>query len=815
MRNKLMLLAMVVIMPFLAMAQYAISGKVTDEKTGETLPGAHVMMENTLKSTITSQNGEFQITQLTKGDYNLTISYVGYETLKQTVTVSGNATISFTMKPSVFLQDEVIIQGTRAGERTPMTVQNITKDEIKSLNMGQDVPFLINSSPSVVTTSDAGTGIGYTGMRIRGSDMNRINITINGVPLNESETHAVYWVDLPDFASSVDNIQIQRGVGTSTNGAGAFGATINLQTNKPSTEAYTELGQTFGSFNSRKSTISAGTGLINKGWVVEARASKITSDGYVDRGSANLNSIYGSASYYGVKDLIKFVAFTGHEITYQAWNGIPFDSLKTNRRYNSMGEYTDSQGKTQYYNNEVDNYRQDHFQGFYSHEFSKKLVLNTALFYTKGFGYYEEYKEDQSFANYGLSDILVNAGSINIGGQNIPVTGNTIDATNLIRRKYLDNDFYGLVYSLVYTTPKSKFIFGGSANEYKGANYGQVIWAQFASNSDINYEWYRSTGDKTDFNVYAKLDQKISHNLNLYVDLQYRNIDHKIKGTDGDLRDITQDHSFNFFNPKFGLFYDLDANNNLYASFAVAHREPSRDNFTDANPAKPEPVAEKLNDLEAGWDYKNRAVNFSANMYYMNYDNQLVLTGQINDVGSAVMENVKNSYRFGVEFNAALILSQQFTWKGNLALSENKIKNFTEYVDDWDNGGQKINPLGTKDLAFSPNSIAFQQLSFAPCKHFSIAFETKYVGKQYIDNTSSNDRSLHSYIVNNLRTEFNFKTKYVRMVTLTLALNNFLNEKYESNAWVYRYYESGQYNKMDGYFPQAGINLMGGITLRF
>ena len=803
MRNKLMLLAMVVIMPFLAMAQYAISGKVMDGTTGEALTGAHIILENRLNSSVTSQNGEFTIKQLTKGTYILTISYVGYETLEQKVVVEANANVMIKLTPSVNLQDEVIIQGTRANERTPMTVQNITKAEIKSLNMGQDVPFLINSSPSVVTTSDAGTGIGYTGMRIRGSDMNRINITINGVPLNESETHAVYWVDLPDFASNVDNIQIQRGVGTSTNGAGAFGATINLQTNKPSTEPYAELGQTFGSFNSRKSTASAGTGLINNGWYVDARASKITSDGYVDRGSANLNSIYGSASYYGVKDLFKFIAFTGHEITYQAWNGIPFDSLKTNRRYNSMGEYTDANGNIKYYNNEVDNYKQDHFQTFYSHEFNKKLVLNTALFYTKGFGYYEEYKENQSFNSYGLNDIILNGGSVNI------------NSTNLIRRKYLDNDFYGLVYSLVYTAPKSRLVFGGSTNEYKGSNYGQIIWSQFASNSEINHEWYRSTGDKTDFNVYAKLDQKISQKLNLYVDLQYRGIDHKIKGTDGDLRDITQNHTFSFFNPKFGLFYDLNANSSLYASFAIAHREPSRDNFTDADPLKPEPVAEKLNDIEAGWNMKTGSLNFSTNVYYMNYNNQLVLTGQINDVGSAVMENVKNSYRLGIEFNTALVLTNQLSWKANLTLSENKIKNFTEYVDNWDNGGQKINSLGTKDLAFSPNSVAFQQLTFAPCKHFSIAFESKYVGKQYIDNTSSNDRSLHSYIVNNLRTEFNFKTKYVRLVTINLALNNLFNEKYESNAWVYRYVESGQYNKMDGYFPQAGLNLMAGITLKF
>ena len=815
MRKNLMLLVVVVIMPFLTMAQYSISGKVMDEKTGESLPGANVSLENTLKSTITSQNGTFHINRLINGEYNLTISYVGYETTNQKVVVEGNVTVNFQLKPSVYLQDEVIVQGTRANERTPMTVQNISKDEIKSLNMGQDVPFLINSSPSVVTTSDAGTGIGYTGMRIRGTDMNRINITVNGIPLNEAETHAVYWVDLPDFASSVDNIQIQRGVGTSTNGAGAFGATINLQTNKPSTEAYTELGQTFGSFNTHKTTASAGTGLINKRWIVEARGSKINSDGYVDRATANLASIYGSASYYGVKDLFKVIAFTGHEITYQAWNGIPYDSLKTNRRYNSMGSYTDSNGVQQYYKNQVDNYKQDHFQTLYTHEFNKRWVLNTALFYTKGFGYYEEFKENQSFSNYGLNDILVNAGSINNGGVIIPVTGGKIDATNLIRRKYLDNDFYGMVYSLVYTSPYSRIVFGGSNNAYKGNNYGQIIWADFASNAAIDHEWYRSTGDKKDYNVYLKMDQKIGQKVNLYVDLQYRAIDYKIKGTDGNLRDITQKHNYGFFNPKIGLFYDLNANNNLFASFAVAHREPSRDNFTDANLTKPIPVAEKLNDLEMGWNYKTRTVNFSTNVYYMNYVNQLVLTGQINDVGSAVMENVKDSYRLGIEFNASLILNRQFSWKGNLTLSKNKIKNFTEFVDNWDTWGQNINPLGTTDLAFSPNKVAFQQLTFSPCKHWSLAFESKYVGKQYIDNTSSNERLLHAYIVHNLRTELNFKTKYVRLVTLTLALNNLLNEKYETNAWIYRYVESGHYTKMDGYFPQAGLNLMGGITLRF
>jgi iron complex outermembrane receptor protein len=810
-----MLLTLVVVLPVFAMAQFTIKGKVTDAKTGEELPGASVFVENTLKSTITSPNGRFSINLQKNGKYTVTVTYVGYEPSHIKIDSKNNKELDIKLNSSIYLQDEVIIQGTRANEKTPMAVQNITKREIKSLNLGQDIPFLISSAPSVVTTSDAGAGVGYTGMRIRGTDMNRINVTLNGIPLNDAESHGVYWVDLPDFASSVDNLQIQRGVGTSTNGAGAFGASINLQTSKPSSEAFAEVSQSFGSFNTRKTTVSAGTGILSNHWSVEARASQINSDGYVDRASSNLISLYGSAAYYGLRDLFKFTAFSGKEITYQSWNGIPFDSLKTNRRYNSMGEYTDTNGKTQYYNNEVDNYKQDNFQVHYSHEFSKHLLLNTALHYTKGFGYYEEYKENQFFQNYGLGNILVDGTEIKMGNEIIPVINGKIDSTNLIRRKYLDNDFYGMSYSLLYTAPTTRFTFGGSNNSYFGKSYGQIIWAQFASDGAINHQWYYSTGDKKDYNMYAKLEQKLGEKINLYVDMQYRIIDYKIKGTDTDLRNITQSHYFNFFNPKVGLFADLNENNNIYASFAVAHREPNRDNFVDANPLKPEPKAEELNDLEMGWNIKSQSFNFNANFYYMYYNNQLVLTGQINDVGNPVMENVSKSYRMGLELISKVNINKHFSWNGNITFSRNKIENFTEYVDDWDTWGQKINSLGTTDLAFSPNTVAFQQLTYAPVQNLSFSFESKYVGKQFIDNTSSNDRILHSFFVNNFRTEYHFKTKFARLITLNLALNNLFSEKYETNAWVYRYYEANQYKKEDGYFPQAGFNLMAGVTIKF
>ncbi len=815
MRKLFMLLAAVVVLPAFAMAQFTIKGKVTDAKTGEELPGAHVFVENTLKSTVTLPNGRFSINLQKNGNYTVTVTYVGYEPFHINTDSKSNKELDIKLKTNIYLQDEVIIQGTRAGEKTPMAVQNIPKREIKSLNLGQDIPFLLNSSPSVVTTSDAGASVGYTGMRIRGTDMNRINVTLNGIPLNDAESHNVYWVDIPDFASSVDNLQIQRGVGTSTNGAGAFGASINLQTSKPSNEPFAEVNQSFGSFNTRKTTISASTGLLNNHWSVEARASKINSDGYVDRASSNLTSLYGSAAYYGVKDLFKFTAFSGKEITYQSWNGIPSDSLKTNRRYNSMGEYTDAQGKTQYYDNEVDNYKQDYYQVHYSHEFNKHLLLNTALHYTKGYGYYEEYKEAQSFANYGLENILVDGTELKIGDQIIPIKNGKIDTTNLIRRKYLDNNFYGMSYSLIYTTPSTRFTFGGSNNSYYGKSYGQIIWAQFASNGAINHEWYYSTGDKKDYNMYAKLEQQLGEKVNLYVDMQYRIIDYKIKGTDTDLRNITQNHYFNFFNPKVGLFADLNESNNIYASFAVAHREPNRSNFVDANPLKPEPKAEALNDLEAGWNYKSQSFNFNANFYYMDYKDQLVLTGQINDVGSAVMENVSKSYRIGLELIAKVNINNHFSWNGNVTFSKNKIKNFTEYVDDWDTWGQKINSLGTTDLAFAPNTVAFQQLTYSPIRNLGFSFESKYVGKQFIDNTSSNDRKLNSFFVNNFRTEYHFKTKFARLITLNLALNNLFGEKYETNAWVYRYYKAGQYKKTDGYFPQAEFNLMAGVTFRF
>jgi len=810
-----MLLTAIVVLPVFAMAQFTITGKVTDARTHEELPGAHVFVENTLKSTITSPNGRFNINLQKKGKYTVTVTYVGYDPFHINIDSDNNLALDIKLKSSVYIQDEVIIQGTRAGEKTPMAVQNISKREIKSLNLGQDIPFLLNSAPSVVTTSDAGAGVGYTGMRIRGTDMNRINVTLNGIPLNDAESHSVYWVDLPDFASSVDNLQIQRGVGTSTNGAGAFGASINLQTSKPSSEAFAEVSQSFGSFNTRKTTVSAGTGLLNNHWSVEARASKINSDGYVDRASSNLTSLYGSAAYYGVKDLLKFTAFSGKEITYQSWNGIPSDSLKTNRRYNSMGEYTDAKGKTQYYDNEVDNYKQDYYQAHYSHEFNKHLLLNTALHYTKGYGYYEEYQANQAFQNYGLENILVNGTELKIGDEIIPIKNGKIDTTNLIRRKYLDNNFYGMSYSLIYTTPSTRFTFGGSNNSYNGKSYGQIIWAQFASNGAINHEWYYSTGDKKDYNMYAKLEQQLGKMVNLYVDMQYRIIDYKIKGTDTGLRNITQNHYFNFFNPKVGLFADLNESNNIYASFAVAHREPNRDNFEKANPLRPEPTAEQLNDIELGWNYKSQIFNFNANFYYMDYKNQLVLTGQINDVGAAVMENVSKSYRMGLELIAKVNINNHFRWNGNITFSQNKIKNFTEYVDNWDTWGQEINSLGTTNLAFSPNTVAFQQLTYAPNNNLAFSFESKYVGKQFIDNTSSNDRILNSFFVNNFRAEYHFKTKFAKLITLNLALNNLFSEKYETNAWVYRYYQSGQYKKSDGYFPQAGFNLMTGVTVRF
>jgi len=789
MNKKLLLFAMWAILPWAAFSQFTLTGKITDKHSSGVLSGANIRLDNTYIATFSDADGNFALKKLKKGTYTLKVTYLGFLDYTQQVILTQNTSLNIELIKNPILEEGVIISATRVTGNQPGTVRNISKMELKQQNLGQDLPYLIENTPSVVTTSDAGTGIGYTGMRIRGTDMTRVNVTLNGIPYNEAESQEVYFVDIPDIGSSVDNMQIQRGVGTSTNGPAAFGASINIQTLKVNPEPYGEVNSSAGSFNSFKNSISFGTGLINKHWSIDGRLSKVSSDGYMDHSSSDLKSFFVSATYLGKKSLLKFNIFSGKEITHLAWNGVPSDSLNTNRTYNEFS-----------FPNETDNYQQDHYQLFYSKEINDNLNVNAALHYTKGQGYYEQYQANASLADFGLDTLFMG--------------NDTISQTNLFHRKWMNNDFYGATYSLEYKKNKLSATLGGAYNQYDGDHYGRVIWTQLAYNPEINHQWYDNTCFKKDFNSFLKVNYQLNAKLNLYGDLQYRYVNYKLNGKDDDGKDLAQQHNYNFLNPKAGINYDLDQQNNFYFSFGIAQREPNRSNFKDAD-LDNLPKPELLNDYELGYNFKSATIALGVNFYYMDYKDQLVLTGKINDVGAAIMTNVPKSYREGMELNATLKPLNWFNWQANFTLSRNKIKNFTEYVDNWDLGGQIENKLGTTDLSFSPEVLANNMFTFIPFKNFSISYESKYVGKQYIDNTSSDDRKLSDYFLNNIRLHYSFSSHLIKEIGFNLMVNNIFSEKYESNAWVYRYYYENTYQKTDGYFPQAYINFLAGVNLRF
>ncbi len=785
------------------MGQLVINGKVTDQETSEPLAGAHIILENTFMATVSSSTGTFKMSGLKPGNYQVRISYIGYESFSALLHVNKDTSLQIGLNPSAIMGSEVIVTATRAADNSPTTYSTITRKEIGQVNLGQDMPYLLQTSPSVVTTSDAGNGIGYSNMRIRGTDLTRINVTINGIPLNDSESHGVWWVDLPDFASSAESIQIQRGVGTSTNGAAAFGASVNIRTDDPETLPYSEVSASAGSFDTYKLTFKAGTGLIKNKWAFDGRFSRIYSGGYIDRASADLNSYSLSGGYFGKKAIIRLMVVSGIEETYQAWDGVPGYMLDTNRTYNGLGAYYDEEGNLKYYKDQTDNYRQTHYHLNWLQNLDKNWNLTSALHYTRGIGYYEEYKMDQDFSGYGLAYPV-------IGGE-------TIYSTDLIRRRFLDNHFYGFTFGLNYDDKnRITATIGGAVNYYDGGHYGEVIWAEYSSTLDKNYRWYESTAGKTDANLYGKINWQAAEKLSLYGDLQLRGIIYRIDGYDNDLRDITQDHDYLFFNPKIGAFLQFNDKNQAYLSVSVGNREPNRSTLIDANPALPEPKPETLYNLETGYRFSSRVMSASANLYGMYYHDQLVLTGRINDVGDPVMENVDKSYRAGVELAFAVKILRNLRWDVNTTLSSNKILDFTEYVDNWDQWpNQVVTNLGKTNIAFSPSVTGSSILAWEVIKDLNISFISKYVGKQFIDNTSSDDRKLDPYFVNDLLISYNLKPKNIRQLGFSLKINNLFNAEYESNAWVYRYYTDTGFSKYDGYFPQAGINFLGGVDLRF
>lgn len=686
--------------------------------------------------------------------------------------------------------ENIEITSIRASDKAPFTKTNLDKEQLAKVNLGQDLPFVLNQTPSVVVNSDAGNGVGYTGIHIRGTDASRINVTLNGIPYNDAESQGTFFVDMPDITSSVNSIQIQRGVGTSTNGAGAFGATINLSTNEVNKEKYLELSNSYGSFNTWKNTLKVGSGLLANHFLIDARVSRITSDGYIDRATSNLKSLYFSTAYINEKSSLRFNIISGKEKTYQAWNGVPESYLDSDRTYNSSG--TEKPGTP--YANETDNYIQTHYQLFYNHKINSLFSYNIAAFLSRGKGYYENYKADQSFEDYSLPNIINGS--------------DTITSTDLVKRLWLDNYFYGSVFSMQYHKNKTDFTFGGGYTEYDGKHYNIVSWAQ--QGFPANYKYFNAPATKNDFNLYAKLMQSLGAGFTGFLDLQGRFIKYKIDGFK-DRPDIRIKENYSFFNPKAGISFNKN-NYQVYLSFAVATKEPNRDDFEAGVNQIPKP--ETLYDVEFGIEKKNELFTYGATFYYMNYHNQLVNTGKINDVGAYTRTNTPHSYRAGVEFQGTSIVTKWMNIMRNIAFSRNKIKNFTEYIDDYDNGNQKQNQYQNTNISFSPDVVGSASVNFIPLKNGEINLQSKYVGRQYLDNTSHISRSLDPYFVENVRFSYSLLKKVFKQVDFIFQVNNVFNNLYEPNGYTYNYISDGRLDVENYYFPMAGINFMAAINIK-
>lgn len=771
-------------------------GQVLDQESKLPLWGASISILGSPMGTISDSKGYFSLNS-TSGKSKIKISFLGYEPMEL---LAENA-IHVNLKRSNFLQDEVVVRSTRADENSAMAYSNVSASELGKSNLGQDMPNLLNFTPSVVTTSDAGAGVGYTGIRIRGSDATRVNVTINGIPVNDSESQGTYWVNMPDFASSVNSVQIQRGVGTSTNGAGAFGGSVNMQTNTFEGKAYAEINASGGSFGTLKTTLKVGSGLLGGKFTVDGRLSRIVSDGYIDRASSNLQSAYVSAAYFGKKSFVRFNYFLGKEKTFQSWYGTP--ESRVNGSLTEMQSYIDrnylstaeaenllKSGRTyNYYTyaNQTDNYAQDHVQLLTNHRLSNAWNVDLNLHYTYGRGYYEEFRPKTALENYGINSKII---------------------TDLVRQKWLDNDFYGSTFSLNYEgSTKIKLNFGGAWNRYIGRHYGLITEGNLLPTTYRGYEWYRSRSQKTDLNLYAKANLVLADRWNAYLDLQYRTVDHSMLGTADKFLTLTNQNTYQFFNPKAGLTHQISEEAKIYTSISLGSKEPGRQDFVDNPKSAPRP--EYLQDFELGYQRAGKKYALQLNGYFMNYKDQLVLTGALNNVGEAIRTNAPQSYRLGVEASLNYQILPHVMWSGNLTLSQNKIQNFNEKLTDYENYTEKIIPHGTTDIAYSPNVIAGNTITYKRGA-FEGALLSKYVGKQYLDNTSSDKRSLASYATQDLRLSYVFS----KHMSTTLLLNNVLNTKYASNGYTYSYLYAGDLTTENFQYPQAGFNFLLGLNIR-
>jgi iron complex outermembrane receptor protein len=807
-------------LPFLAVAQFYVSGRIIDQQTGETLPGATISILNTNYNTLADKQGNYIIKNVAAGNYTIKVSYIGYQFVQASISLSGNLVQNFKLAKGNLVTDEVTVHGINVGSDAPTTFTNLTKKDLAKNNFGQDLPYLLNQTPSAVITSDGGTGIGYTGIRIRGSDGTRTNVTLNGIPLNDAEDQGAYFVDLPDLVSSVDNIQIQRGVGTSTNGAGAFGASINMQTTTRRDTGYTELNNSFGSYGTIKNTVQVGSGLIDGKFSFDGRLSRITSNGYIDRATSDLKSYFASGAYYGKNTLIRLNVFSGYEKTYQAWDGVADNVITTDRTYNELG----LEPNGSFYNNQTDNYTQNYGQLLINQKISDVMSFNGALFYTKGFGYYEEYKQNQSVTDYGLTPVVIG--------------GTTISNTDLVRRLWLNNDFYGVTYNFDFHPVKAfNLNVGGAYNEYKGAHYDNIEWTQQTTTITPDYEYERDNAKKDDFNIYAKADLKAG-DFTFFADLQLRLINYSFYGLlDNSGNSAQQTVTPKFFNPKGGITYHIDDNSNIYASVAIANHEPNREDYVNSTPST-RPSSEHLTDFEAGYRINTEVFKGGVNAFYMDYKNQLVLTGALDYVGGAIRVNVPSSYRAGIEADGKLNIAKSLSWQATGALSTNKIKNFEADYFNYDNNQNVSQQLNNTNIAYSPAFVGSSEVDWAPFKHAEIAFISKYVGMQYLDNTSNtnpvgfssatvngnaSNRTLDSYFVNNLRLSYHFKMENIKNVGISFLVYNLFSTNYITNGATYPDIEGVQVGSKivdkvinyNYYYPQAPRNYFVSLSLGF
>jgi iron complex outermembrane recepter protein len=803
--QKIMLFVGLILISARLFSQHYLNGVIYTEN-GEPLTGATVMLNPGSRGTVTNQRGQFSFSDIQETTIRLEVSFLGYQKWQQAVSLPLTSPVEIYMVPETQLTEEVVVTAYRAGSKTPVTHTDLGREELHEAGAGNDIPSLLKLTPSLIATSESGTGMGYTGFRIRGTDPTRINVTMNGIPVNDAESQDIFWANMPDFANSVENVQIQRGVGTSTQGPAAFGATVNFQTTISEPQAFAEVSSTAGSFNTFKNSLRMGTGLINDRFSFEGRYSRLKSEGYIHNAFSDHQSLYLGGTLHMKKSFLKMIVLHGDQQTGISWWGVPQEMLETDRRYNPAGVYTDEFGNEQYYKDQTDNYKQTHTQLFYSIAANDNLYFTAALHYTRGDGYYEQYKENQKFSNYGLPDLTI--------------SDETIATTDLIRRKWMKNDFYGATFSGNATlSPGIELTFGGGWNQYDGDHFGRIIWMRYAGKTEKNYEWYFNNALKTDYNVFTKFNWQINPLIRAFADVQYRGINYDMSGTDDDLAILEQDHNYSFFNPKTGFYITPNNRQSIYAFAGISNREPTRTNFKEAKNLPDEmPLSERLFDIEIGHSYQSAIFSSGINLYYMYYKDQLVPTGKKNNVGNDIMTNVEDSYRAGIEIMAAVHPVSWLNWDFNLTLSRNIIKNYVETAVNYNESGEEetiTKELGNTEIAYSPSITGSNKLTAEVAKNLKTSLISKYVGEQYFDNTKNEDRKLDAYFVNDFQFTWSVYPKLLKQLDLQLTIHNVLDHEYESNAYGGNWYELGVEKTWAYYYPMAGRYYMGQVVLKF